>query len=122
MPSIESAPVSNAPWSVSTTDYRDAEHYCSSCLIDGNSGSGDKQVGLCKLPIFTPDGALSRAAVANATARINQVQGEGKAEAAKKLVAAHRRLKMEVPTVLGQLSGQKVGKAMNTFIRKSAGR
>jgi len=119
VPSIESAPISEAPWSVSTTDYRDASHYCASCLIDGNPSGSDKQVGLCKLPIFTPSGALSRAAVANATARFNQVQGGGKDKAKSMLVAAHRRLKMAVPAILGGGGGGNSANsgAMNKMIR-----
>ena len=121
MPSIDSAPISEAPWNPSTTDYKDAAAYCDACLIDTNPSGSDKQVGLCKLPIFTPAGALSRRAVAAASARFNQVQGD-KGDAAGKLVAAHRRLKMDVPAVLSGAAGTKNAAAMNNFIRKSAGK
>src|SRR5258707_497937 len=77
--------------------------YCKSCLInDNNSPAKGRTQDKCHLPIKTPAGALSRAGVASATARFNQVKASpaAKAEAKRKLRAAHIALDMPVPDML----------------------
>jgi len=97
------AGVSEAPWDGSPSRWPDTRSYCKSCLINDNTGPAkgwtqDK----CHLPIKTPAGALSRAGVASATARFNQVKASpaAKAEAKRKLRAAHTALDMPVPDML----------------------
>ena len=82
------ATFTDRPWDGSASRYGSTPAYCRACLINENEGpeSGwteDK----CHLPVREPDGTYNKNAIRNARARINQVQGAGKAAAAKRLAA-----------------------------------
>src|SRR3990167_4984059 len=96
------ATFSDKPWgSISEADYRDAEHFCASSLIDMNEGSGAKVKEKCKLPVKEPEGATNRNAMRAASAALAGARGgvqappEMKKMAAKKLMRMMMDAKME---------------------------
>jgi len=89
--------ISEAPWDGSAANYTPAQ-WKAACLIDTGEGDPDSK-GRYKLPVKTPDGALSRAGVHAAAARLNQTQASPAARkaAAKKLLGYYRQLKEDAP-------------------------
>jgi hypothetical protein len=98
--------ISNRPWGdITQADYRDAEHYCRSSLINLNEGDPATWAKeRCKLPVYEPGGALNRNAVHAAAAVLAGSRGgvnapaAAKRRAAQRLVALYRELD-EVPPV-----------------------
>ena len=79
------ATFSDAPWDGSESRFT-LEEWKRSCLIDTGEGDPNSKERY-KLPVREPDGTLNRNAIRNARSRISQVQGAGKAAAAKRLAA-----------------------------------
>lgn len=96
--------LSTRPWgNVSESDYKDADHFCASCLIDMNPPGKPKAKVLCKLPVREPNGAYNRnALIAAAMAltvgfrgrRVKAPRGV-KVKALRKLMALFRQFKMD---------------------------
>jgi uncharacterized protein len=84
--------VSDTPWSnFSQSDYS-PKQWAAASLIDTEEGAPDSKERY-KLPVKEPSGAINRAAVHAATARLGQVTGvsaDKKAEAARKLLSMYR--------------------------------
>jgi hypothetical protein len=96
---VEFRSVSEKPWDGSSSRFTDEEWFHSTIAhLNGNS----KVKSDNKLPILEPGGALSRAAVHNAAARINQLQAppDVKSKAKASLRTAYRELGDELPDVL----------------------
>lgn len=82
------ATFTDRPWDGSASRYADTPAYCDACLINDNTGPRDAWVqDKCHLPVKEPDGTYNKGAIRNALARINQVQGAGKAAALARLHA-----------------------------------
>jgi hypothetical protein len=81
------AKFSNAPFDKNAgASGESAADYCKRCLINENTGPADTWVkSKCHLPVKTASGVLSKAAIRNAAARLNQVKSGGKQAAAAKL-------------------------------------
>jgi hypothetical protein len=96
--------VSNAPWDGSAARFTPQE-WKRSCLIDTGEGDPDSK-SRYSLPVKTPDGALSRAGVHAAAARLNQVDAPAakKKAAAKKLLGYYRQLQEDAPPSLKQMA------------------
>jgi len=91
--------ISEKPWDGSSSRFTDDQWYASTIAhLNGSS----KVKSDNKLPILEPGGQLSRAAVHNAAARINQLQApaEVKSKAKASLRTAYRELGDELPDVL----------------------
>lgn len=74
---------SDAPWSTPESNLS-ADAFCSVCLIDANPSGKEKVKSLCHLPIKSKPGApISKAALRNASARLNQVKGVSSQEKSK---------------------------------------
>ena len=68
-----------------------AEDFCRVCLLDANPAGEPKIKAKCHLPVRkTPGGPINRAALRNAKARLNQVQGVSGADKAKALARLNR--------------------------------
>lgn len=102
------ADISEAPWDGSASNYATPEKYCSACLIDENKPGEPKTKGACSFPVKTPDGALSRAGVHAAAARLNQsgASSADKKAAANKLLGYYSQLKEQAPAVVYRLAGK----------------
>lgn len=107
-------PFSNKPWgSISEADYRDAEHFCSACLIDLNEPGKEKVKAKCKLPVKEPGGAYNRNAIHAAAAALAGARGgvdappAEKAKAARKLIRLYREMDEEPPESLVRIAGGK---------------
>jgi len=89
---------SDASWSSPESDLDEAA-FCSVCLIDTNPAGEPKAKKNCHLPVKrTPDGPYVKAALRNAAARLNQVQGvsaEDKAKAKASLARLMTQAGME---------------------------
>jgi hypothetical protein len=101
------ATFSNKPWGqFSESDYRDAEHFCSSSLIDLNEPGQEKIKAKCKLPVKEPGGAINKNALSAAAAALAGARGgvdaplEEKRKAARKLVRLYHEADMEPPESL----------------------
>jgi len=69
-------PFSDKPWgAISDSDYRDASHFCSACLIDLNEPGQEKTKANCKLPIKEPGGVYNRNAIHAAAAALAGARG-----------------------------------------------
>jgi hypothetical protein len=89
------ATFTDAPWDGAASNYGSTQAYCDACLINENDGDPKTWVqAKCHLPVKTPDGTYSKAAIRNALARINQVQSPGKAAALAKLHALAKAAKI----------------------------
>jgi uncharacterized protein len=99
-----STSISNAPWDGSASRFSPAE-WAHSCVIDTGQGDPDSKARY-RLPIREPGGALSRAGVHAAAARLNQVDvsADKKAAAARKLIAAYHTLGEDPPDSLLDMS------------------
>jgi hypothetical protein len=104
--------VSDKPWgSISDSDYKDAAAFCKCCLIDLNEQGKDKVKGMCKLPVYEPDGTLNRNGVHAAAAALAGARGGVKAplnekrKAARKLLRLYAELKEEPPESIKKLAG-----------------
>lgn len=102
--------VSNRPWSsITESDYKTPEAFCSACLIDLNTGR-EKSKSLCKLPVREPGGALNRSAVHAAAAALAGARGgvkapaDAKKRAARRLLSLYRQLKDEPPPGLKRMA------------------
>ena len=74
---------SDAPWSSPESELSEAD-FCAVCLIDTNSTGEPKLKKNCYLPVKrTPDGPYVKAALRNAAARLDQVQGVSADDKAK---------------------------------------
>jgi len=96
--------LSTRPWgSISEANYRDAEHFCSACLIDMNPAGQPKKKSLCKLPVREPGGAYNRNALVAAALALTvghrgrrvQAPPDARRKAIRKLMALFRRFKMD---------------------------
>lgn len=117
--------VTDKAWDGSSSNYEDADAYCSACLIDSNPSGADKKVDLCKLPVKEPNGDINRNAVHNAAARFNQLSGvseEEKRSAARKLLSIYRNDLHEEPPQVLKSAGGTTSKEMSANIRRAAGR
>lgn len=101
---------SNKPWgSISESDYKTAESFCSACLIDLNSG-GEKTKSKCKLPYKEPGGAVNRNGVHAAAAALAGARGgvsapsEEKRKAARKLIRLYAQMNEEPPESLRRIA------------------
>ncbi len=103
------AEISEAPWDGSASNYDTPEAYCKACLIV-NEHDGPLTKSDCSMPIYTPEGALSRAGVHAAAARLNQVQASPdlKKKAAGALLRAYGTLKEQAPAVVYRIAGKPV--------------
>ncbi len=84
----EKTTFSDSPWE-SPGSGMEMDAFCSVCLIDSRTPDNNTK-GQCHLPVrSTPGGPVSRAALRNAAARLNQVQAspESKAKAKAKLIS-----------------------------------
>ncbi len=104
-------PFSDKPWSqFKESDYRDAEHFCSACLIDLNPPGKPKVKALCKLPVKEPGGAYNRNAIFAAAAALAGARGgvkapaEEKRKAARKLLRLYREMEAEPPESLRRIA------------------
>lgn len=101
--------VTDAPWDGSASRWPTPIAYCSSCLIDTNTGTKTKSN--CSLPIREPGGAINSngvhaAAAALAGARGTKLPADQKKAAAKTLVGIYRNdLKETPPDSLVALAG-----------------
>lgn len=102
--------VTNKPWSGDASRFKDANNYCSSCLIDNNPPGKEKIAGLCKLPVKEPNGDLNSngvhaaaAALAGARTPVKASPADKKA-AAKKLLGYYRQLKQDPPESLKNIA------------------
>ena len=87
------------PWS-SPESSLSASDFCKVCLMDWNSSGEEKIKGKCALPIRSrPGGKVSKAAIRNALARINQVKG---APSAMKSRAAARLASLKKQAGIGE--------------------
>jgi hypothetical protein len=85
---------SDKPWSqFSPSDYS-PEQWKSATLI--HQGDGDEK-GSHKLPVKEPDGTINKNAIHAAASRLNQVEGEGKGSAARKLASYYQQMGEEPP-------------------------
>jgi len=88
------ASFSDAPWS-SPESSLSAEDFCKVALMDWNPKGQEKIKQKCALPIRSKPGAkVSKAALRNASARINQVKGapsEVKSKAAARLASLKKQ-------------------------------
>lgn len=85
------------------------EAFCQCCLIDLNSGRGEKSKNLCKLPLkYSPDGEYNLNAMAVAVGRLLQVDAPTaiKKKAAKKLLRLYREAGKEPPETLMRYAGE----------------
>lgn len=109
--------ISEKPWSdFSESDYT-LEQWIKACLIVVGDGSAKSQG---KLPILEPNGDLNKNAVHAAAGRIGQLKGvtaEEKKAAAKKLVAAYKKIGEDAPESLTELA-----KSADEVINKSGKR
>lgn len=103
--------LSGASWDGSASRWDTPESYCSSCLVDLNSGSGKKTKDACHLPVKEPGGAYNRAALGAAAAALAGARGGGmsvpasaKKSAARKLVSLYNRFKLDVPPSLRNMA------------------
>ena len=103
------ASFSDEAWSTPESDLS-AEQFCACCLIDANTG-GEKVKSLCWLPVRKrPGGAINKAALRNAAARIfgSKAPGEKKKAAARRLVSLMGQAGIEVTSSsLLRLAGRK---------------
>jgi hypothetical protein len=91
----------DAPWSSPESDL-EVGAFCSVCLLDWNSSGEEKVKEKCALPIRSKPGApISKAALRNAAARINQVKG---APAEKKAAALKRLNSLKKAAGIGESS------------------
>lgn len=91
---IELASFSDKPWDGSASRFGSTEAYCSSCLIDNNPAGQPKSQSKCHLPIKEPGGAINKAAIRSALARVNQVKdisAEQRASARSRLQSLARQ-------------------------------
>lgn len=104
------ATISEAPWDGAAANYKDADSYCTYSLIDENPAGQEKIKDKCSFPVFTPDGALSRAGVHAAAARLNQsgASPDAKKGAAKKLLGYYRQLSEQAPAIVYKIAGKPV--------------
>lgn len=105
-------PFSDKPWgSVSESDYKTAEQFCSACLIDLNPPGKEKIKGKCKLPVKEPGGTYNRNAIHAAAAVLAGARGgvqappEAKRAAARKLIRLYREMEEEPPESLRRMAG-----------------
>lgn len=100
--------ISEAPWDGSASNYKDADAYCAASLIDENASGEEKTKDKCSFPIKTSDGALSRAGVHAAAARLNQsgASPANKKAAARKLLGYYSELKEQAPDVVYRIAGK----------------
>lgn len=103
---------SNKPWSTITeADYKDAEQFCSACLIDLNPPGEKKVKALCKLPVKEPNGKYNRNAIFAAAAALAGARGgvkaprEEKKKAARALLKLYRMMEQEPPESLKRIAG-----------------
>lgn len=95
--------VSEKPWSSYTEADYTLGQYKAACLVVRGDGSTKEQ---CKLPVKTPNGALSRAGVHAAAASLAgarggvQLNAEERASAKKKLIGLYKKLSEEPPPSL----------------------
>ena len=105
------ADISETAWSGDASNYDTADAYCKACLIDENPSGADKVKGLCHLPVFTPDGKLSRNGAHNAASALAGGRGgvkakpESKKAAAKRLVGLYAQLKEKAPPSIVSMAG-----------------
>lgn len=104
------ASFSDEPWESPESDL-DASAFCAVCLIDLNEGR-DKIKSKCYLPIRKrPGGAVNKAALRNAAARLFVLKGvpaEEKRKAARSLVRLMRQAKIEIGSeALLRLAGER---------------
>jgi len=89
----------DAPWS-SPESSLEVGAFCSVCLLDWNPSGQEKVKSKCALPIRSKPGApISKAAIRNALARINQVKG---APSAMKARAAARLKSLKKQAGIGE--------------------
>jgi len=105
-------PFSDKPWgSISESDYRDADAFCSACLIDLNDPGAQKVKAKCKLPVKEPGGAYNRNAIHAAAAALAGARGgvdappEEKRRAARRLIRLYGEMDEEPPESLRRLAG-----------------
>lgn len=103
---------SDKPWgNISESDYRDAEHFCASSLIDLNPPGKEKVKALCKLPVKEPGGAYNRNGIHAAAAALAGARGgvnappEAKRKAARVLIRLYRQMDEEPPESLRRIAG-----------------
>jgi len=90
---------SDAPWS-SPESSLSVEDFCRVALMDWNPSGQEKVKSKCALPIRSKPGApISKAAIRNALARINQVKG---APSAMKARAAARLASLKKQAGIGE--------------------
>lgn len=107
-------PISDRPWGdITPADYRDAEHFCGSALINLNEGPPTEWTKeLCKLPVLEPGGALNRNAVHAAAAVLAGARGgvaappSARRAAARRLLALYRELEEDPPESLRRIAGR----------------
>ena len=101
----------DAAWDGSASNYKDTDAYCQACLIDENEAGQDKVQSKCKLPVYSPSGALNSNAVHAAAAALAGARGgvssspQSKKAAAKKLIRLYGELKETPPDSLKKLAG-----------------
>ena len=102
------ASISEASWDGAASNYKDADSYCKACLIDENPSGEEKSKSACSYPVYTPDGALSRAGVHNAATRLNQsgASPAAKKVAANKLLSCYSELKEPAPKIVYHVAGK----------------
>lgn len=98
--------ISEKPWDGSASRWDTPEAYCSACLVDDNPPGQPKKKSLCMEPVKEPGGALSRAGVHAAAARLNQTKTSpaNKKKAARKLLGYYRQLNETPPDSLKALA------------------
>ncbi len=87
MQQVQKATYSDESWATPSSDL-DTNSYCSVCLVDENLAGAEKIKAKCHLPVRkTPGGSINKAALRNASARLEQTQmsAASKATAKRKL-------------------------------------
>jgi hypothetical protein len=100
---------SEAAWDGDAASFKDADEYCSSCLVDANPAGKPKTKALCHLPV-KKGGTLNRTAMGSAAAALAGARGgvsisaAQKKAAARKLMGYYRQINEDAPDSLKALA------------------
>jgi len=104
--------ISNKPWDFKPADYGVPQRYCYYSLVNDNAvKTGDWTFDACHLPVYEPNGDLSRNGVHAAAAALAGARGGvktsawAKRNAAKKLIRLYAQINEPVPDSIRRLAG-----------------
>lgn len=102
---------SHLPWNFDASDYGDADHYCSACLVDMNETGAEKTKDACHLPVREPNGAVNENGVHAAAGALAGARGgvkipdAEKRKAARKLAGLYNEMGQTLPPAVKNLIG-----------------